>query len=630
MRASHAPASKQPKVTHTIMRWLWPILLLLMPLPALAGNQATLFESAVEIGQTDRTLALSEHLLYRADPDRALTAPLIAATGHALEWTQSPDAIPNLGLGAPPHWFTVRLANTSPEDWSGLLEMSYTMIDVLDVYVAHGEDVIKVAEIGDQRPFSNRLLAHRNFLVPITVPAQESVRLIMLGESAGALKFPLDLWRMPAFFDHDQHALAPQILFAGIMLALVLYNFFLLLATRDWNYLWYVLSMVSVSFVVMSFHGILAQYAWPNIPALNNPVLVGAISVNIFSATIFAYSFLNLKRFASWVTLLFLGHSAAGALIFALNLFLPYAITIKLAALFSVTGATMGICTGVYLWYRGEILARFYTLAWFLLLAGSVTITFSHMGFLPSHLIFTHGQQIGAVAEGLLLSFALAYRINMERQQRFQAQAALLRVQTEANQQLEKKVQERTAELQAANEKLQEASATDGLTQVRNRYFFDEKLVHEWQKNTRGNNQMSLLMIDGDHFKSINDTHGHRCGDAVLKHLATILNASVQRTGDFVARYGGEEFTILLCHTDLRGAAIIAERICRTVESTPLIWEDKTIHFTVSVGVANQLPSRNSHPQILLQQADEALYKAKENGRNRVMLYTQNGIAAYP
>jgi two-component system, sensor histidine kinase LadS len=365
MRASHAPASKQPKVTHTIMRWLWPILLLLMPLPALAGNQATLFESAVEIGQTDRTLALSEHLLYRADPDRALTAPLIAATGHALEWTQSPDAIPNLGLGAPPHWFTVRLANTSPEDWSGLLEMSYTMIDVLDVYVAHGEDVIKVAEIGDQRPFSNRLLAHRNFLVPITVPAQESVRLIMLGESAGALKFPLDLWRMPAFFDHDQHALAPQILFAGIMLALVLYNFFLLLATRDWNYLWYVLSMVSVSFVVMSFHGILAQYAWPNIPALNNPVLVGAISVNIFSATIFAYSFLNLKRFASWVTLLFLGHSAAGALIFALNLFLPYAITIKLAALFSVTGATMGICTGVYLWYRGEILARFYTLAWF-------------------------------------------------------------------------------------------------------------------------------------------------------------------------------------------------------------------------------------------------------------------------
>lgn len=598
------------------------ILFTLCALPAPAAVAQTTRISTVEIGQVSDVRNLSAHLVFTADPERRLSAADIARQGDELPWQQSPDEVPNLGLNAPPHWFTVNLANSAAEDWDGLLAMPYTMIDVLDVYFVHQQTVTQVAEVGDQRPFANRLLAHRQFLIPITVPAGETVQVIMLGESGGAMKMPLELWRLSAFFAHDQIALAPQLMFAGIMLALVLYNFFLLLATRDWNYLWYVLSMVSISFVVMSFHGVLAQYVWPGMPALNNPVLVGSISVNIFAATIFAYTFLDLKRFAWWLKALFLGHSAAGVIVFVLNLFLPYATTIKLVALFSVTGATMGICTGIWLWYRGEILARFYTSAWFLLLAGSVTITFSHMGLLPSHILFTHGQQMGAVAEGLLLSFALAYRINMEKQQRYRAQAELLQVQTEATQLLECKVKERTAELQEANDRLKEASATDGLTQVGNRYYFDEKLMHEWQKNTRANSHISLLLIDGDHFKRVNDTYGHLCGDAMLKHIAKLFRQSVNRAGDFVARYGGEEFSILLCHTDLQGAAMIAERICRTVENTPLQWEGRPITFTVSIGVSNRLPHRDGDPKSLLQEADEALYQAKAAGRNRVMLYT--------
>src|SRR5690606_26139364 len=138
--------------------------------------------------------------------------------------------------------------------------------------------------------------------------------------------------------------------------------------------------------------------------------------------------------------------------------------------------------------------------------------------------------------------------------------------------------------------RLKEASATDGLTQVGNRYYFDEKLTHEWQKNTRANSHISLLLIDGDHFKRVNDTYGHLCGDAMLKHIANLFRQSVNRAGDFVARYGGEEFSILLCHTDLQGAAMIAERICRTVENTPLHWEGTPIRFTVSIGVSNRLP----------------------------------------
>src|SRR5690606_21943439 len=195
----------------------------------------------------------------------------------------------------------------------------------------------------------------------------------------------------------------------------------------------------------------------------------------------------------------------------------------------SVAGASLMILIGSYLWYQGEILARFYTTAWLLLLVGSVLITFSKFGILPHHLLLEHAQQMGAVAEGLLLSFALAYRMNLERKRRFLAQSELLHVQRQANEVLEQRVKERTLELEVANKKLMEANAVDGLTQVKNRAYFEQMLSHEWSKNSRGPSEISLLMIDGDHFKKINDTHGHLCGDACLQHLAQIYQAAVQR-----------------------------------------------------------------------------------------------------
>lgn len=243
-------------------------------------------EAVVDVAAVHDMLSLGNRLVFMADPDQRLDAAIIAAQRADLPWQHSAEAVPNLGLNAPPHWFAIRLGNSSTQDWNGLLEMSYPMIDVLDVYRVHAHRVTLIAQLGDQRPFHNRLLSHRHFLIPVTIPAGDSVQLILWTESSGALKLPLDLWRMPAFFAHDQRTLAPQILFAGVMLALVMYNFFLLLATRDWDYGWYVLSMVSISFVVMSFHGILAQYVWPETPALNNPVLVASISTNIFAATV--------------------------------------------------------------------------------------------------------------------------------------------------------------------------------------------------------------------------------------------------------------------------------------------------------------------------------------------------------
>src|SRR5690606_11389095 len=200
-------------------------------------------------------------------------------------------------------------------------------------------------------------------------------------------------------------------------------------------------------------------------------------------------------------------------------------------------------------------------------------------------------------------------------------QAEALRIQTEANEQLEARVLERTAELEKANQRLEVMSQTDGLTQVKNRQCFNQALVAEWRRHSRETRQLSLLMVDADHFKNINDTWGHPCGDACLQFIATTLRDSARRAGDLVARYGGEEFVLLLPTTDLAGATALAERMRQLVDEQGFVWKDTRIPVTVSIGVASCTPGQDSSFEQLIQQADEALYEAKATGRNRVVTY---------
>ncbi|MFT7373588.1 MAG: diguanylate cyclase (GGDEF)-like protein [Oleiphilaceae bacterium] len=128
-------------------------------------------------------------------------------------------------------------------------------------------------------------------------------------------------------------------------------------------------------------------------------------------------------------------------------------------------------------------------------------------------------------------------------------------------------------------------------------------------------------MIDVDLFKRFNDTWGHLCGDACLLHIANICKKAVQRSGDTIARYSGEEFVLLLPSTHLAGAAIVAESIRKDIESTPFSWKNESIELTLSLGVASSMPDRTGSYEQLIQFADEALYAAKDAGRNTVLVH---------
>jgi diguanylate cyclase (GGDEF)-like protein/PAS domain S-box-containing protein len=177
-------------------------------------------------------------------------------------------------------------------------------------------------------------------------------------------------------------------------------------------------------------------------------------------------------------------------------------------------------------------------------------------------------------------------------------------------------------ELRKANDRLSELSSLDGLTGIANRRSFDEILDKEWNRAMRLGQPLAMIMFDIDHFKLYNDTYGHQQGDECIKLVASTARSVLRRPTDFVARYGGEEFAVILPDTDAMGAQRIGEMIRKAIQvlALPHAASLVTPVVTVSVGVAACLPSGDLSQLQLVMSADEALYKAKQEGRNRVKL----------
>ncbi len=168
--------------------------------------------------------------------------------------------------------------------------------------------------------------------------------------------------------------------------------------------------------------------------------------------------------------------------------------------------------------------------------------------------------------------------------------------------------------------KAQRAALEDPLTGAGNRAALEQSLNREIELARRSEHPLTLVAIDLDHFKRVNDLHGHSTGDAVLKSVAARIRQSA-RTSDLLYRYGGEEFVLLLSHTDLEGGRCVAERILRNVGTQPIALPGLELHLTVSIGVA-QLRAQEEK-EALFERADAALYRAKAHGRNCVELQSQ-------
>jgi len=168
------------------------------------------------------------------------------------------------------------------------------------------------------------------------------------------------------------------------------------------------------------------------------------------------------------------------------------------------------------------------------------------------------------------------------------------------------------------HEEIYRLTILDGLTQIHNRRYLVEFLEREVVRSQRHDRPLSVLMVDIDKFKSINDSHGHLCGDFVLRELANIVRGSVRKE-DLFARYGGEEFAVVLVETNREGAVGVAERIRQSVAEHPFRFETTPVNLTISIGVATTSGDLSMTPAALLKAADENLLTAKRDGRNRVV-----------
>jgi diguanylate cyclase (GGDEF)-like protein len=176
--------------------------------------------------------------------------------------------------------------------------------------------------------------------------------------------------------------------------------------------------------------------------------------------------------------------------------------------------------------------------------------------------------------------------------------------------------------LKEANEEIRILSITDTLTGAYNRGYLNQRLPQEIKRSIRYRHPLSLILSDIDHFKKVNDQYGHLAGDHVLKEFVRCIQESIRDQIDWAARYGGEEFLVVLPETDFNGAMLLAERLRETCSQHVITVQDQPISITASFGVtglASEMPQSNISVEILLQQCDDRLYQAKNQGRNRVV-----------
>lgn len=177
-----------------------------------------------------------------------------------------------------------------------------------------------------------------------------------------------------------------------------------------------------------------------------------------------------------------------------------------------------------------------------------------------------------------------------------------------------------TMRLKEAFAELERVSSIDGLTQLFSRSHWEQRFVNEVERIDRYGGQLSLIMFDMDHFKTINDQNGHLCGDEVLREVSRRCRG-ILRSVDVIGRYGGEEFTVFLPETDIKNTALVAEKLRKEICDLPIYYESVELFISISVGFTTSSKEKKGHEQ-LLNEADVALYKAKENGRNQCVNYS--------
>ncbi|TQV87331.1 sensor domain-containing diguanylate cyclase [Aliikangiella coralliicola] len=579
------------------------------------------YETKTLASETDATNLSNYVYFYQEASPLGLNE--VVKLSHS-QWKKNNTQNINFGYTDSSYWLRTSFYNSEEQTSAYFLEIAYPVLDFLDIYVINS-DSQKHYQLGDKYPFNNRVVQHYNFLIPINVKSREQVTVFIRVKSTSALQVPLNLWPKEKFYDEDQFRSIILGVFLGIILVMGLYNLFVYYKIKDNNYLYYVLYVFSIGMFFCSLTGLSFQYLWPNNTVWNDHLIAVFLNFAILFGTFFSRKLLAIRRSHPQLDKVFSFAISAALVCLILCTLLPYQLLIRITIYLAVFVCLLGLVSGIIRLFDGYPLARYYTFAWAAVLVGGIILAANKFVLLPNNWFTEHAAMIGISFEVACLSIAIAERVMQERRMRFKAQNTLLHFHRRNSQELEKRVKERTEDLESLNRKLKEANNTDALTLINNRRYFEKAFKEEYARCRRFKHNLSVLMIDIDYFKKVNDNYGHQAGDACLTLVAQVLLQSAQRTSDFVARYGGEEFCVFAPETHADQGVTFAEKIRNNVEQMEFMFNEQIIPVTVSIGLCCEIPEGETYEEHL-RQADEALYQAKTNGRNRVEMAKAKSI----
>ena len=597
-------------------------LLLCLLLPAVAA------QAALQLEPGAGHVPLAGMLQYLEDPSRQLV--LEDFTNPAVNYRFNPAPAHeslNFGYSSSAFWLRLPLqaGQGAAREW--MLEFAYPSLDNVEVFVPDGKGGYGRLQAGDHQPFSARPYPHRNLVFPFTLAPGKEQMIYARVTSNGNLTMPVTLWTPEALHQNDLRTYPLFALYYGGLGALAAYNLLLFFLIRDRRHVEYAAFAGCMIIAQASLNGFGNQFLWPESPVWANGVFPAAMAATGLFGALFTRSFLETRRTAPGLDKLIIVCVAWFAIAAIGSFVFPYRMAAINVSLSGITFSLLAVAGGVLCLMRNGPGARFFLIAWALLLVGAAVTGARNFGWLPTNDLTSYAMQIGSALEMLLLSSALADRINSMRKEKERAQADSLAVQhamVEALQrselELEDRVAQRTRELADANTRLQESEEAlrhlayhDNLTGLANRALMEDRITQAIEHAKRYDFVVAVLLVDLDRFKPINDSFGHSAGDEVLKAIARRLKDCV-RASDTVARIGGDEFVAVL--DQLQGpddAARVAKTISRSL-GEPFMVQGRALGISASIGLA-LYPAHGSDATSLIQHADKAMYVAKSEAR---------------
>jgi diguanylate cyclase (GGDEF)-like protein len=481
----------------------------------------------------------------------------------------------NLSFTGSAWWVKFTIANTSSRENKILLRQAYPLIDHITLWEAV-EGTWQQHITGDRTPFDSRAITYHDFLFSFTLAPNSQHDFYMRYKSEGAMDIALSVSSTIELIQNISVEQFSYGVYYGGFLVLVIYNFFIFVVVRDKAFLYYLLYILCFGLYMSANDGFFFQFFMPDHPNAANLCTLILLGLSLLFAVQFSRHILTIKKFSKKLNVASLTVITLLGIMTLSSFVLPYARVIVIQSLLTIVVMPLIFIMGIARLYSGYPPARYFMLAWSTFILGIMIYMVKVFGFFPRTFFTENIFQIGSLIEMVLLSLALSSRVN----------------------------------------ELKKQSHTDALTEIPNRRRFDEFLQQEFHRTQRSHQVLSLLMIDIDHFKKFNDEYGHSQGDRVLKNVASQLRALIRKPM-MPFRFGGEEFAVILPRTDEKNARIIAERLRQHITGKRI----GGYQITVSIGLASQEARKFSHQNQLLYAADEALYAAKNAGRNCVVSY---------